>query len=400
MEMVGLFAGVGGLERGLMLAGHHVKAVAEIDPYACAVLKGRFPEAKNLGNVGALGQLPACDIVTAGFPCQDLSQAGGTAGIHGEKSRLVRHALDLIAGAKKRPAWLLLENVPFMLTLHKGAGMAWLVRQLERLGYRWAYRVIDTRAFGLPHRRRRLFILASCVARPEPVLLAQPGAPRQPDVRVDTPHGFYWTEGNRGVGWAVDAIPPLKCSSGLGIISPPAVWIPDRRSIVTPTIEDAEALQGFHRGWTQPASVLSAGNRARWRLVGNAVSVPVAQWIGTRLARKAGNEDIHSVKLPSQHFWPAAGYGGDGARYQVSISEWPGRKSHRSIMEFLSPEAPPLSVRASSGFLGRLLKSNLRVPEQFIEDLSYSVSSASHHADHRSRNEHANVAHARAGQFA
>jgi hypothetical protein len=226
------------------------------------------------------------------------------------------------------------------------------------------------------------------------------GSPRQPDIRVDTPHGFYWTEGNRGVGWAVDAIPPLKCSSGLGIISPPGGVDPGQAVDSTPTIEDAEALQGFHRGWTRPASVLSGGNGARWRLVGSAVSVPVAQWIGTRLARKAGNEDIDSVKLPSQHFWPAAGYGGDGARYQVSISEWPGRKSHQTIMEFLSPEAPPLSVRASSGFLGRLLKSNLRVPEQFIEGLFYSVSSASHHADHRSRNEHANVAHARAGQFA
>src|SRR5262245_41991936 len=101
MRIVGLFAGVGGLERGLTMAGHRLKAVAEIDPYACAVLERRFPGIDNLGDVASLRELPACDIVTAGFPCQDLSQAGGTAGKHGNKSRLVRRALDLIEDAKK-----------------------------------------------------------------------------------------------------------------------------------------------------------------------------------------------------------------------------------------------------------------------------------------------------------
>src|SRR5207244_3994296 len=145
------------------------------------------------------------DVVTGGFACQDLSHAGGAAGIHGEKSRLVKHVLELVRESRRRPPWLLFENVPFMLSLHNGKGMAWLTGRLEKLGYRWAYRVIDARAFGLAQRRRRLFILASRSDDPAHVLFAEPGVLREPNPTENTPHGFYWTEGNRGVGWAIDA---------------------------------------------------------------------------------------------------------------------------------------------------------------------------------------------------
>jgi len=161
LKVVGLFAGIGGLELGLKAGGHEVKAVAENDPFACRVLTSRFPNVPNLGDVAAIRALPVCELLACGFPCQDLSPAGNGAGIHGTKSRLVREALRLLDAAKRKPPWLLFENVPFMLSLKRGAGMSYLTTELELRGYRWAYRVIDSRAFGLAQRRRRLFVLAS-----------------------------------------------------------------------------------------------------------------------------------------------------------------------------------------------------------------------------------------------
>src|SRR6185369_5770580 len=86
--------------------------------------------------------------------------------------------------------------------------------------------------------------------------------------------GFYWTEGNTGLGWAIDAVPPLKSGSALHIPSPPAIWLPETRAIVTPAIEDAERLQGFRRAGpmsttTIPGPSASAGGWLAMRSASN-----------------------------------------------------------------------------------------------------------------------------------
>ena len=291
------------------------------------------------------------------------------AGINGAKSGLVNNVWRLLRDAKRKPDWLLFENVPFMLSLHRGAGIEQLVEELERLKYRWAYRVVDSRAFGLAQRRRRLYVLASRLADPARLLFADGGASREPPRLDETSCGFYWTEGNRGVGWAVDGIPPLKGTSGVSIVSPPAVWRPTQRDFVTPTIADAEALQGFKRNWTIAAEDLPRGLRVRWRLIGNAVSVPVAKWLGRLLLSRAESELPAAVPLANDAPWPNACFGGHGRRFKVMASEWPGRRSYVGLSEFLSNDAPPLSTRAARGFLMRLERSRLRVPEQFRHDL-------------------------------
>src|SRR5207249_4279742 len=91
------------------------------------------------------------------------------------------------------------------------------------------------------------------------------------------------TEGTKGLGWGIDVVPTLKGGSTLGIPSPPAILMPDGR-IVTPDIRDAERLQGFTADWTSCAvDNPEKRNGPRWKLVGNAVSVPVAEWLGRRL---------------------------------------------------------------------------------------------------------------------
>lgn len=205
------------------------------------------------GTVRHLKALPKVDVVTAGFPYQDLSQPGRTAGIKGDNSSLVAEVFRLLAKRRSGPRWLLLENVPFMLQLERGRGMRYLIDSLEELGFTWAYRVVDARAFGLPQRRQRVILLASRTEDPRPLLFNGQKPVETRDFDGNRWCGFYWTEGLRGLGWAVDAVPTLKGGSGLGIPLPPAIWDPRRGIIVTPDIQDAERLQGFSPEWTEPA---------------------------------------------------------------------------------------------------------------------------------------------------
>jgi DNA (cytosine-5)-methyltransferase 1 len=115
MRVAGLFAGIGGLELGLHEAGHETMLFAESWAPAAAVLEARFPDIPNAGDVTRVRSLPTIDLLTAGFPCQDLSQAGRTAGIDGQKSGLVDEVFRLMDSS--RPGWVLLENVSFMLRL-------------------------------------------------------------------------------------------------------------------------------------------------------------------------------------------------------------------------------------------------------------------------------------------
>src|SRR4051794_36050734 len=161
LRVAALFAGIGGIEVGLHAAGHETAVLCEWDQAAQRVLRARFPDVPLVGDVAEMDELPEVDLVTAGFPCQDLSQAGRTAGIEGAQSGLVGHVFRLLDGARETPTWLLLENVSFMLALDRGKAMRWLTDQLEQRGYTWAYRVVDTQAFGLPQRRQRVLLLAS-----------------------------------------------------------------------------------------------------------------------------------------------------------------------------------------------------------------------------------------------
>src|SRR3712207_4006007 len=115
-SILGLFAGIGGLELGLHQAG----LTGSTQLYECwssaqSVLAGRFPHAELHDDVLTLEDFGDADIVTAGFPCTDLSQAGRTAGLQGSASGLIRHVLELLQSS--RPEWLLVENVPNMLRL-------------------------------------------------------------------------------------------------------------------------------------------------------------------------------------------------------------------------------------------------------------------------------------------
>jgi DNA (cytosine-5)-methyltransferase 1 len=362
MRAAGLFAGIGGIERGLEQAGIQSTFLCEIDPAAQAVLRRRFPKTRLVGDVADVTSLAGANVVCAGFPCQDLSQAGMTAGIQGQQSSVVSEVFRILGSHDVR--WVVLENVPFMLSLARGEAMAYLTDQLQALGYRWAYRVIDAQAFGLPQRRQRVLLVASRDERPWDVLLAQDASPRTPRIDERTAYGFYWTEGLRGLGWAVDAVPTLKGGSTIGIPSPPAVLLPSGQ-LVVPDIRDAERLQGFRADWTLPAE--SVGRTStRWKLVGNAVNVRVSSWLAKRLLQPDAYAHEHRDDRLTKRHWPRAAWF-DGVSVRVSsVGAWPVARPQQRLVDFLSYPPALLSARATAGFLARAQRSTLRFQSGFL----------------------------------
>lgn len=169
------FSGVGGLDRGLEQAGWKTVSFSEILPYASAVLSERWPDIPNLGDIVELveDQTKGLDyeyaawheatLWSGGFPCQDLSRAGKRAGLRDEEGNLTRSGLAIAflnLVERWRPPVILLENVPGLLTSNAGRDFGSLVYRLGQLRYGWAFRIFDSQFFGVPQRRRRVFICA------------------------------------------------------------------------------------------------------------------------------------------------------------------------------------------------------------------------------------------------
>ena len=366
MKIAGLFAGIGGFELGMQGAGHHAVLMCDVLPTARAVLRARFPDCDYHDDILKLRSLPAdVDVLCAGFPCQDLSQAGRTAGLEGERSGLVGEVFRLLS--RRRVPTVVVENVPFMLQLNGGNAMRAIIDEFERRRYRWAYRVVDSYSFGLAQRRERVFLVASRELDPATVLLADDAPLARPRSALGVrPHGFYWTEGLGGLGWAVDAVPTLKNGSTIGIASPPAVLMPDGR-LVKLSIGDGERLQGFATNWTQPAETV-ARSAARWGLIGSAVSVPVARWVGERLRAPGSYDAQRDGPFSMAGRAPRAAHFDGKSRFSVQISSDPLGIAPMPLSSFMDGVADQqlLSLKATLGFLSRTRRAKLRFEPGFI----------------------------------
>lgn len=362
LRVVSLFSGIGGFELGFKEAGMEPVLFCESDPSARKVLSAAWPGVEISEDIRSLEALPDCEVITAGFPCQDLSQAGRKAGIAGDQSGLVEHLFRLLRGVRSSLKWVVVENVPYMLGLDRGHAMETLIERFEKLGYSWAYRVVDSRSFGIPQRRPRVLFVASPNGFPHAVLLGESARPiideKPAIIDLDAVYGFYWTEGWRGLGWVRNGVPPIKGGSGLGIPSPPALWVAATGELGKPSIHDAERLQGFPGGWTEPAMSLHRSRvGVRWRLIGNAVNVATAKWLGNRLACIAPRPlDIeHLEEFRAVPRWPGAAVGGNGVRLRLPLSPFPETMPMQHIGTFLEEPLTPLSQKAALGFLNRAL---------------------------------------------
>jgi len=324
MRVGSLFTGIGGLDLGLERAGMEIVWQSEIDPHCCRVLSKHWPDAPNLGDVAQIdwSTVERPDLICGGYPCQPFSIAGRRQG-----ERDPRHLWPHFARALRvlRPRWALLENVPGHLSLGFGAVLA----DLAALGYDCEWESLPAAAFGAPHLRWRLFVVAhshggllSIGSKPDgqPVEPGQPtsrwghadgrredvadaeGVPIGPGLRPHEPGGLRRgrpsdRRGPRDVPDADNAGLGERRRPGTAQQEQPAAQRsresldhPVRRRHGTP---DREVLAGrdrpVHAGWW--AAEPDVGRVAygipsrvdRLRSLGNAVVPQVAEWIGRQI---------------------------------------------------------------------------------------------------------------------
>jgi DNA (cytosine-5)-methyltransferase 1 len=162
---VSLFAGVGGFDLAMQRQGVKVIASVEIDVKCNEVLAKHFPEATRFTDVTTVkgedlinaGFTPSTGIITGGFPCQDLSVAGKRAGLAGERSGLFWEIARLVE--ETQTEYFVIENVPGLLSSNKGKDFGVVIGTMADLGYSLSWRVLDAQHFGVPQRRRRVFIV-------------------------------------------------------------------------------------------------------------------------------------------------------------------------------------------------------------------------------------------------
>jgi DNA (cytosine-5)-methyltransferase 1 len=291
------FAGIGGFDLGLEKAGFKSVFQCEINSFCISVLEHHWANVARYPDIGSLApdDIPESDIWCGGFPCQDVSVARGSKGrdgLKGKNSGLFFPFLELIKARK--PKILLLENVVGLLSSHNGQDFRIILEELTKIGYAVAWRIKNSRYYGAPQSRPRVFI---CAALNDPELplraLYEQSHGASP---VSRRSGFLQVDSCPESGAKV---PRLAATSGRHTGTDwSRTYISYYDSVRRLTPSECEGLQGFPVGWTnvpnEDARAEGDSDSARYQALGNAVAVPVIEWISNRI-KLALNQQIRLV---------------------------------------------------------------------------------------------------------
>jgi DNA (cytosine-5)-methyltransferase 1 len=161
MKTISLFSGVGGMDLGFQRAGFEHVAFCEADAYRREVLARHWPDVPIYDDVRTFDYQGQVDCLIGGFPCQDLSVAGRRAGLAGERSGLFYDAIRIADRVVQQGGYVVLENVAGLLSSNHGRDFAIVLRSLADIGFTQpTWRVLDSQFFGVPQRRKRIFVVA------------------------------------------------------------------------------------------------------------------------------------------------------------------------------------------------------------------------------------------------
>jgi DNA (cytosine-5)-methyltransferase 1 len=337
LSFVSLFAGVGGFDLGLERVGHRCVGQVEIDKKCLEVLDRHWPNVPKHNDVvtakewaNEIELVGKVDLVAGGFPCQDVSVAGKRAGLAGKRTGLFFDALSFATHVKAKT--IILENVPGLLSSNNGRDFGVVLSSLADAGYsNIEWRVLNSQFFGVPQRRKRVFVIASIGNEPFKKVLTE----------FESSGGDFKTLGKKRERIAEDSegsvrafvkakraqtvednetwiegetVPTLNAfdigdTRATTAIIQPVLFQGNRvgdprfyENGVSPTVMsrwgtggnnvpltlektvrrltpiECERLQGFPDNWTADQA-----DSNRYKQMGNAVTVPVVEWIGKRL---------------------------------------------------------------------------------------------------------------------
>lgn len=327
VNVLSLFAGIGGFDCGLERAGFTVAGQIEIDPFCERVLTRRWPSVPRYGDIRTVAlasatgeqQLERPDILVGGFPCQGASVAGKRRGLADDRTALFWEIIR-VQKVVKAP-WALLENVPGLRSVGLGHDFPTVVAALAECWPAVGWRTLDSRFFNVAQRRERVFFVCGPTEAGVARVLAltegsegdssagqeegadAPGSARTspaiigryhkgPDSDATDAIVVTDTLNNGGYGIANAILTPNGGRGGIGVGA-----IAQRSAVRRLTPLECERLQGFPDGWTclcQPLEAYAADpdtaalrctcpDSPRYRALGNAVTVSVVEWIGRRL---------------------------------------------------------------------------------------------------------------------
>lgn len=301
IHVASFFAGIGGFDLGFERAGMETVWQCEKKPFCLDILEQHWPCVARVADIKEVKpyDIPTAAVWAGGFPCQDVSLArmGPRSGLRGKQSGLFYDFAQLIAA--RRPPLVILENVAALLSSHDGRDFAIVVRTLAELGYGVAWRVLDSRYFGVPQSRTRVFIVGSLggAASAGSVLLEPECGDRDSEKggsdgeKSVSPFAISVGDPERGFVKKLAHCLYAESARHTGTDwSRNYVSYPDGRvRRLTPL--ETERLQGFPDNWTMPKEPIENVNTldsARYHACGNAVSVPVAEWLGRRVVANLG----------------------------------------------------------------------------------------------------------------
>ena len=161
LKVFSMFTGIGGFELGLKNSNieHELIGYSEIDPYAIKIFEKHFPEIKNYGDATNIrgNEIKDFDLLVGGFPCQSFSLAGKRRGFDDTRGTLFFDISRIIS--IKQPQFLVLENVKGLLSHDRGETLSRILTILTKLGYKIEYRVLNSKDYGVPQHRERIFII-------------------------------------------------------------------------------------------------------------------------------------------------------------------------------------------------------------------------------------------------
>ena len=299
MTYLSVCSGIEAVSVAWELLGFRPIGFSEIEPFPCELLKQKYPNVKNYGDITQyekwnIGQF---DILDGGTPCQSFSIAGKRGGTADERGALMYAYLGIVEAY--RPRWIIWENVPGVLSSNSGYDFTSFLAGVEECGYGWAYRVLDAQYFGVPQRRRRVFVVGHIDNRTDlaaKVLFEQQGVcgniAAGSEIQKKTTAAIgkgvnYFRRGGNYKYHKDKKAATLRSSAASDCFD--LVLAREKKYIRRLTPLECERLQGFPDNYTQiewrgkPAE--QCPDSLRYKAIGNSMAVPVMRWIGERIER-------------------------------------------------------------------------------------------------------------------